>query len=202
MIIWINGAFGSGKTTTAYELNRRLDNSFVYDPENIGYFIRKNSPKVLSSGDFQNIEMWRTANYEMFKLINDNYDGVVIAPMTLVNPEYFDEIIGKLRNDGIDVHHYILYASKETIENRLKIRRWNPKHFFKKDTFAMKSISRCLDSFDNHITDIKIMTDNKLVEDVVEEIAKLSNLVLMPDKRTWLRRKYDRYFTLLKHIRG
>ncbi len=46
MIIWINGAFGSGKTQTAYELHRRLDGSYVYDPENAGYFIRKNLPSA------------------------------------------------------------------------------------------------------------------------------------------------------------
>ena len=38
MIIWINGAFGSGKTQVAHELKRRLENSFIYDPEQIGYF--------------------------------------------------------------------------------------------------------------------------------------------------------------------
>ena len=36
MIIWINGAFGSGKTNVAYELNRRIESSYVYDPEEIG----------------------------------------------------------------------------------------------------------------------------------------------------------------------
>ncbi|WP_353095654.1 hypothetical protein [Tissierella praeacuta] len=46
MIIWLNGAFGSGKTTCAFELSRRFPNSFVYDPENIGYFIRNNTPKA------------------------------------------------------------------------------------------------------------------------------------------------------------
>lgn len=46
MILWINGAFGSGKTTIAYELNRRIQDSYVYDPENVGYFLRKNAPKI------------------------------------------------------------------------------------------------------------------------------------------------------------
>ena len=43
MIIWINGAFGSGKTQTAFELHRRIPNLYVYDPENIGSFIKKYS---------------------------------------------------------------------------------------------------------------------------------------------------------------
>ena len=39
MIIWINGAFGSGKTQAAYELCRRMRGAYVYDPENAGCFI-------------------------------------------------------------------------------------------------------------------------------------------------------------------
>ncbi|CAI6224437.1 hypothetical protein NRS6186_01805 [Bacillus subtilis] len=40
MIIWINGAFGSGKTQTAFELHRRLNPSYVYDPEKMGFALR------------------------------------------------------------------------------------------------------------------------------------------------------------------
>ena len=47
MIIWLNGAFGAGKTQTAYELRRRLPGSYVYDPENAGFFIRDNLPPGL-----------------------------------------------------------------------------------------------------------------------------------------------------------
>ncbi len=44
MIIWLNGAFGAGKTQTAYALRRRLPGSYVYDPENIGYCLPHNVP--------------------------------------------------------------------------------------------------------------------------------------------------------------
>lgn len=35
-IIWINGAFGSGKTSVADLLVRNLQNSMIFDPEEIG----------------------------------------------------------------------------------------------------------------------------------------------------------------------
>ncbi|MGX8797780.1 hypothetical protein ACR6HW_17240 [Fusibacter sp. JL298sf-3] len=60
MIVWVNGAFGSGKTTCAYELKRRLPEAFVFDPENVGFFLRRNMPKVLHKDDFQDHEQWRT----------------------------------------------------------------------------------------------------------------------------------------------
>jgi len=53
MILWINGAFGAGKTTTVKKLRKLLANSFLYDPEEAGFFIRKNAPKSFLQGDFQ-----------------------------------------------------------------------------------------------------------------------------------------------------
>ncbi|MBQ7827680.1 MAG: AAA family ATPase, partial [Clostridia bacterium] len=40
MIIMINGPFGVGKTTVASLLNERLDNSMIYDPEEVGFMLR------------------------------------------------------------------------------------------------------------------------------------------------------------------
>ena len=96
MIIWLNGAFGSGKTHTAYELQRRLPNAYVYDPENAGYFIRKNLPPCLREED-------------------------IIVPMTITNSAYYKEIIGTLA-EKYDVKHFILYADKKTLQKRLASR--------------------------------------------------------------------------------
>lgn len=41
MIIWINGAFGGGKTTLAEELQRRLPHAILFDPEYVGYLLVK-----------------------------------------------------------------------------------------------------------------------------------------------------------------
>ena len=198
MIIWINGAFGSGKTTAAFELRRRIKNSCVYDPENAGYFIRENSPDILKKGDFQDFELWREINYKMLKLMSENYTGLIIAPMTLVNPEYYEDIIGKLRDDGIEVRHFILYASKETIVKHLKFRSFGR---IKNESFAVQAIDRCMDSFDNYITEEKIFTDGKSPDDIVAEIAVKAMIKLEPDRRPKIKKIFDRYFTLFRHIR-
>ena len=65
MVIWLNGAFGAGKTQTAYELYRRLPDSFVYDPENAGYFMRANLPEVCKGIDCQDYPMWRSVMESM-----------------------------------------------------------------------------------------------------------------------------------------
>jgi hypothetical protein len=50
MIVWINGAFGVGKTTAGL-LTKRLDGAKVFDPEYVGHMLM---PFVESpTGDFQ-----------------------------------------------------------------------------------------------------------------------------------------------------
>ncbi|WP_312907081.1 AAA family ATPase [Tissierella praeacuta] len=195
MIIWLNGAFGSGKTTCAFELNRRLPNSFVYDPENIGYFIRNNTPKEIQKSDFQDHGQWRSFNYEMLKYIALEYLGIIIVPMTINNHQYYEEIIQRLRDDGIILKHYILYVDKETILKRLN------KRLERGETWAKSQIDRCIEVFNTEITEEKIITDNRSIDYVVEEIAKRSGVTLLPDKRTFLKKRIDRAITLIKHIR-
>jgi len=173
MIIWINGAFGSGKTTTAKALNQRLPNSFIYDPENVGYFIRQNTNGLFNQGDFQDIPLWREMNYKTLRMITEKYDGAVIVPMTLVNPGYYDEIIGRLISDGIDVKHYILYAKHNEIKRRLKKRSLFG--ILRNEDFALDAIDRCIEAFDNYITDVKIHVDTMSVASIVNEIVSLSN---------------------------
>lgn len=194
MIIWLNGAFGSGKTTCAFELYRRLPNSFVYDPENVGFLIRKNMPRELHQEDFQDHEQWRSFNYQMLRSICREYDGTVIVPMTIVNRQYYDEIIQRLIDDGAILKHYILYASKETLIKRLSKR-------LARDTWAESQIDRCISAFDKEIVEERITTDNKSVDSIVEEIATRAGVTLLPYKRSNLRKRLDRVITSLKHIR-
>ncbi|MBF0748738.1 AAA family ATPase [Mammaliicoccus lentus] len=195
MIIWLNGAYGSGKTTVAYELQKRLKKSFIYDPENVGFFIRKNTPKELHKHNFQDHEQWRNFNYEMLKQIANSYDGIIIVPMTLINFDYYREIVEKLKSDGIHLDHYVLYADKNTI-----LRRLNKRLEFG-NTFAKSQIDYCIKAFNTKIKDNKIVTDKLNVDDIVVEISKRSDLNLLKDNRNFLRKRIDKILTTIKHIR-
>ncbi len=194
LIIWINGAFGSGKTQTAYELHKRIPNSFVYDPENIGFFIRKNIPKEICKNDFQDHTIWRETNYNLLKYLDNTYDGILIVPMTLVNPQYFAEIVVKLRKDEVIVNHFVLWASKETLEKRLRSRGEGKK------SWGAKQIDRCMQALSNEIFRYQIDTDNMTIASAAETIAAKSGIELLPDNRSKLRKRLDRMKTQLKHI--
>lgn len=195
MIIWINGAFGAGKTQTAYELHRRIENSFVYDPENMGFFISRNIPQDIKKEDFQDYEAWRELNFSLIKYIEEKYDGILIIPMTIVNRKYFDEIVCSLRRHGITVKHYTLMASKETILKRLKRRGDGA------NSWGAKRAERCLEGLSNEAFQSHIHTDNMSIEEVAEKIALMSDIKLLPDCTGKFKRRINRLKTQLKHIR-
>ena len=194
MIIWINGAFGAGKTQTVYELKNRIPNSIVYDPEKVGFFINKNIPKEMSKGDFQNHSIWRDINYTTLKYIDNNYDGVILVPMTIVNPQYFEEIVGRLRADGVVVHHFVLWASKETLQKRLRSRGE------RKNSWAEQQIDRYIQGLSNDIFKSRIETNTLSIESVAETIASRLDIDLLDDNRSKIKKKLDKIWMRILRI--
>ncbi len=82
MIIWLNGSFGSGKSTIATRLNNILNKSIIYAPEIIGTFLMDNLP--VKKDDFQDYELWRTFNYDILKYLSSLYETIIV-PMTITN---------------------------------------------------------------------------------------------------------------------
>lgn len=198
MILWLNGSFGAGKTTVAHELQRRLGDAFVYDPENVGYFLRKNAPEVCRTEDFQDVPLWRAFNYETLKWIAGTYPGVIIAPMTLNRQQYFDEIIGRLVQDGVPVRHIILWAGRETLLKRLRKRSLGR---LSREEFAVRAIGRSLAFFATRPEEEKVLTDDLTVDQAVEAVAARCGLALKADGRSGLKKRLDRTGTLLGHLR-
>jgi adenylylsulfate kinase-like enzyme len=58
VIIWLNGTFGAGKTTTAGLLQDRSDRLRLFDPEWVGYMLRANLSDY-PVPDFRHWESWR-----------------------------------------------------------------------------------------------------------------------------------------------
>ncbi|MFW2491951.1 AAA family ATPase [Clostridium chromiireducens] len=167
MIIWINGAFGSGKSTTAELLHSKIEFSHIFDPEQVGYFLWDSFPKEMKEkGDFQDLEIWRSINYQIIKHMHDNYNGVLIIPMTITDINYYNQIIGQLIENGVEVYHFILNADKENIKSRLICRGEC------ENSWAKQQIDRCLQAFERDINGEKINTNSLNVEQVVNVIMK------------------------------
>ncbi len=193
MVIWINGAFGVGKTQLAFELHSRLEGSFVLDPEEIGFVIGKLTPPSQQRSDFQDYLLWRKMVSETL-LHSSKGNEALIVPMTLVNPVYFSEIVGTLRNSGIVVHHVALTASKETLLRRLRRRGDGTK------SWGAEQIDRCLEGLAKLDGSEYLVTDNLSVAEIAEKVAERFDLELKPAKGS-LQRRLQRLTVQLKHIR-
>ncbi len=165
MIIWINGSFGVGKTTVAEMLKNKINDAIIYDPEEVGYFLRKILPKI--EDDFQDNELWRKLNYEILKYLNDNYKKIIV-PMTITNSGYYEEIVGKLKKDGIKIKDFILMATKENVIKRLD-KRGNSTEW------SYQQIDRCIECFNSNFKGQKINTDDNNIDSVVIKILSLLN---------------------------
>lgn len=84
---------------------------------------------------------WREINYSMLQTISADFPGIVIVPMTIVNP---------LVPKPVSTH---------------------------------------------------IHTDNMKVDDIVEHIAKQSDIPLSPDHRGIMKKQMDRFVTKIRHMR-
>jgi predicted kinase len=145
MMIWINGAFGAGKTTLAEELHRRLPDALAFDPEYVGYILREWVPAP-DSGDFQDIPLWRKLVAEFATGMSADYGRTLIIPMTLVNPAYREEIFGLISKAGERVLHVFLAVPPEELRRRIDAQildEDNPEADASARAFRHRNVERC-----------------------------------------------------------
>jgi hypothetical protein len=207
MLVWLNGPFGGGKTQTAYELRRRLPGSVVCDPEAVGFGLHLMTPPALRA-DFQDMPAWRQGVFEVLDLVLSRHPGPVIAPMTLVEPAYFDEIVGRLRDRGRDVRHFALLADRRTVLRRLRERGLGHLVAFlggngslRRESFAVANLDRCLDALREPEFATHVWTDERTVPQVAEHIATSAGLPLTPNADGVLRGRLRRAWISARHIR-
>jgi predicted kinase len=145
MLIWINGAFGAGKTTLAEELHRRLPDALAFDPEYVGQILRLWVPAP-ESGDFQDIPLWRRLVAEFAIGMSADYGRTLIIPMTLVNPAYREEIFGLIGKAGERILHVFLDVPPEVLRQRIETQvlcQDNPEADASARAFRHRNVERC-----------------------------------------------------------
>lgn len=198
VLVWINGPFGGGKTATAVDLHRRLPGSVICDPEHLGFGLHRMIPPALRT-DFQDLQAWRCGVREVLDLVARKHPGPVIVPMTLIDPRYFAQIVGRLRDDGHDVRHFALLAERATVLRRLNRRGFG--FGLKRERWAVDRLDDCLARLHEPAFAHHIHTDQQTVPQVADTIAGLAALPVVPDTDGRLRATLRRYATTVRHIR-
>ncbi|RKT03226.1 ADP-ribose pyrophosphatase YjhB (NUDIX family) [Streptomyces sp. 3211.6] len=121
MIVWINGAVGAGKTSTARELVALLPDSTLYDPELIGEALCRLLPgkRLAEVDDHQDLPSWRRLVVDAAAALLAEVGGVLVVPMTLLRQEYRDEIFGALAARRIPVRHVLLAPAETILRERI-----------------------------------------------------------------------------------
>ncbi|GAA0399483.1 NUDIX domain-containing protein [Streptomyces luteireticuli] len=128
MIVWLNGAFSAGKTSTAKELTGLIPDSHLYDPEVIGGALRHLLPpgRMREVGDYQDLPVWRRLVVDTAAALLAEVGGVLVVPMTLLRQEYRDEIFGGLAARRIRVRHVLLTVDETILRTRIEERVEDP----------------------------------------------------------------------------
>ncbi|MGW0930546.1 NUDIX hydrolase [Streptomyces sp. NPDC002644] len=144
MIVWINGAFGAGKSSTARELLDLMPDSALFDPEVVGGALTRMLPPKHLAGvdDYQDLPIWRRLVVDTAAAMLSELGGTLIVPMTLLRQEYRDEIFGGLAARRIPVRHVLLTPAETILRRRItaaedpagppdterRIRQWRDDH--------------------------------------------------------------------------
>lgn len=119
MIIWLNGTFGCGKTTTATELLPLVPSSRLFDPETVGCMLRPNLADH-PVGDFQRWPPWRPLVVATATELARFTGQHLIAPQTILVRAYLEEIFAGLRDAGLPVFHIVLDADEQILRERIQ----------------------------------------------------------------------------------
>ncbi|WP_327088241.1 AAA family ATPase [Nonomuraea sp. NBC_01738] len=134
MIIWLNGTFGAGKTTTAQALVEQLPDAHLFDPEMVGQFLRFVLPGEVYS-DFQDLPPWRPLVAETAAQLLAYRGGRLVVPMSLLREPYAKEIFTGLAGRGVKVRHILLHCGRDELVRRIETdevetgaRAWRLRH--------------------------------------------------------------------------
>lgn len=124
MFLMINGAFGIGKTTVAARLVAQCADTRVFDPERIGFILRRLPAWSLGRrrqpDDFQDLYLWRSLSIAGARRAHRRHSPIIV-PMAFSNLDYLKAFQSALGEDG-PVLTVCLVAPLGVIARRLAAR--------------------------------------------------------------------------------
>ncbi len=94
-VVWINGAYGAGKTSLAARLVELVPTAVRFDPELLGSLLRR-LPELPQPDDFQDLPLWRKLVVSTLTTMAGALSGPLVVPMTVVDSRYYAETVGAL----------------------------------------------------------------------------------------------------------
>lgn len=118
MIVWINGTFGAGKTTTARELVGLRPELRLFDPEWVGYMLAANL-KGIEITDFQDLAAWRELVPVVARQLTEISGQSLVAVQTVLSADYWADLRTGLSAQNLRLFHVLLDAGVDTLRARI-----------------------------------------------------------------------------------
>jgi len=171
VIIMINGAFGAGKTSAAHMLQPLIENSMIFDPEEVGLMVWKLIPEEArqiheQTDDFQDMELWKVLTVAVAREVKKKYQKHLIVPMTIYKEENFNYISNGLKEVDPELFHFCLVASESTIHQRLA------KRGDKAGGWSFQRTAACVEAFREDRFQEHIVTDRLQTTEIVDMMLK------------------------------
>lgn len=119
MILWLNGAFGVGKTTTAQVIRQRAPRWRPFDPEHVGLLLAANLAGV-EFNDFQDLPPWRSLVPAMACEISELTGDDLLVVQTVLVQDYWNEMRTRFGQQQQKVVHVLLDAPATVLEERIR----------------------------------------------------------------------------------
>ena len=118
MLLWLNGPFGVGKSTTAREVVKCSPGWRTFDPEGVGLMLRGNlSDRPFD--DFQELAAWRVLVPRVADEIHRLTGEELVAVQTVLNEDYWRELRSGFHSLGGDVFHAVLDIEEGALRERI-----------------------------------------------------------------------------------
>ncbi len=168
MILFVNGPFGVGKTTVARVLVDKLPDAMLYDPEVIGFVLRRILGPIKKADDFQDYALWRRLVLAVARVLRGVSARTPVIPMTVWRRDYFDTIVAGLRRVDPALWCFRLTASRDELARRILSDS--------EDTGAygwrMSHAEVCLSAFWDPVFGLEVPTDGLTPAEVADQILK------------------------------
>jgi hypothetical protein len=167
VILFLNGAFGIGKSTVARHLRDRLPGSAIFDPELVGFVLQRLPSFVPLAGrrtdDFQDLPAWRRLSVRGIRLARWRHETVIV-PMAFTNLAYLRELTEGARRFDADVRHFCLTAPLDVVRVRLAPRPPTP--------WMLRRAAECCAAHGRVEFDERVATETLSAEAVAGEIHR------------------------------
>jgi len=172
VVVFLNGAFGVGKTTVARALCARVPRSAIFDPEVAGWVLRRLPRWVALAGrgtdDYQDMPLWRRSAVWGVRAARLRA-ATVIVPMAFTNLDYLAAIRRRVGRFDPDVRHFCLTAPRDVVFARLGGRGADPAS--PRDQWAFRRAAECCEAHAGQAFAEHVPTAGRTVDAIAGDLA-------------------------------